>query len=94
MTDQKCEGEACMFAWIVESDPDNLQQALAREIVLKKDSSTDQHSFSKIKEDYRLLLRNADNYDEFEHQLLVSRLLERFAEHLADSLLARNEVDL
>jgi hypothetical protein len=74
-----------VFAWLLESDPDNLQQALAREIVLKKDSSTDQHSSSKIKEDYRLLLRNENGHDEFEHQLLVSRLLERFSEHLAYS---------
>lgn len=79
-----------MFAWLLESDPDNLQQALAREIALSKDSSTDQLSSSKIKEDYRFLLRNEDGYDEFEHQLLVSRLLERFSEHLADSPLTED----
>lgn len=89
MTVQKCEGDACIFAWIVESDPDSLQQALAREIVLKKDSSTELHSSSKIKEDYRLLLRKEDEHDEFEHRLLVSRLLEKFAAHLADSPLAK-----
>jgi hypothetical protein len=90
---QKCDGEACLLAWLLESDPDDLQQAMARGEILQEGSdgetavaplvNTVRRPVVKAKEDHKLLFCREISQDGFEDQLLILKILERFAEHLA-----------
>ncbi|MFW9914177.1 MAG: hypothetical protein ACFFGZ_01080 [Candidatus Thorarchaeota archaeon] len=93
MNSQKCEGEACLLAWLLESDPDDLEQAIAREEILQEGPNgetaatplinTVRRPVVKAKEDHKLLFCRAISDDGFDDQLLILKILERFAEHLA-----------
>lgn len=93
MNSQKCEGEACLLAWLLESDPEDLQQAIAREEILQEGSNGEtavtplvnsvRRPVVKAKEDHKLLFCREISHDGFEDQLLISKILERFADHLA-----------
>lgn len=93
MNSQKCDGEACLLAWLLESDPDDLQQAIAREEILQEGSNeetaatplvnTVRRPVVKAKEDHKLLFCHEVSQDGFEDQLVILKILERFADHLA-----------
>ena len=52
MSPSKCTGRACLFAWLAESDPADLQQAMMRDRVLQRTSSEDMPHSNLIKSSY------------------------------------------